>query len=139
MGIGVVGFNWRHGISAVLGYLLSSWTHNPEPVVSAIQEAGRVAEIRCLEGVKDHLSCPTVVNNHFSTEFQVTIGLTLLSVSGGLVILCWYRFSRVFSSTVTVVERDSDFSPSSADERKQLAHRQLAEIRSRRGRDGLAQ
>ena len=47
MGIGVVGFNWRHGISAVLGYLLSSWTHNPEPVVSAIQDA------ECLWGIGD--------------------------------------------------------------------------------------
>ena len=138
MGGGGLGFDWRHLFSTLVGYIVSSWNHSDQPVISAIQEAGRTAEQRCLAGVRDHLACPEVTVNQFSFEFKFAFGITLLSVSGSLVV-CWHRWCRARSSTAVFRDRVSDDSPTSADERRRLAHRQLAEIRSRSRRDVLAQ
>lgn len=139
MGLGVVGFDWRHVISTILGYCLSSLTHSDQALIHAVQEAGRTAEVRCLEGVKDHLSCPTGPVYQTTFEVKCAFGFTLISVAGGLIIWCWFHCCRQRITTAVVLDRDSDNSPVSADERRKLAHRQLAEIRARARRDGTAQ
>ena len=139
MGGGVTGFDWRHIISSIIGYCISSWHHSDKAVIEAIQEAGRVAGQRCLDKVQDNLGCVDSTTNHFSLEFKLGFGFTLISVTGGLVFLIWYWCCKGKSPTAVLVEREPDSSPDSLDDRRRLAHRQLAEIRSRGRRDVIGQ
>ena len=108
-------------------------------VIDAIQEAGHLAERRCLEGVQENLVCVDSKTNQFSLEFKLGIGITLISLSAGLGFLIWYWWCRSRILRSVPVERESDSSPDSLDDRRRLAHRQLAEIRSRGRRDVTAQ
>lgn len=139
MGGGVAGFNWSHIVTSIIGYCISSWTHSDKAVIDAIQEAGHLAERRCLEGVQENLVCVDSKTNQFSLEFKLGIGITLISLSAGLGFLIWYWWCRSRILRSVPAERESDSSPDSLDDRRRLAHRQLAEIRSRGRRDVTAQ
>ena len=136
MGGQPLGGGVAHFLCTALGAFVHWWWKSKGDLEHIAFEAAELTSQKCRDHCK--LDC-SQVSWQPQLQLSVSIGLTLFSISGWfiLALLWWCRGHKAVAAPSGLVSEDS--TPTGLEEKRQLAHLQLAEVRSRRWRHGLGQ
>lgn len=128
MGGAPFGSGVGHLVCTLLGAGLHSWFGPQVDQDLLVRRVASVASDRCVEHCRVDCS-QYIVEQQF--HWRLSVGLTLFSITGWFIVVLYSWCGGRKPVSAPIVPRSEESSPSSLEDRKSLAHLQLAEVRAR--------